>query len=94
MPILELFLARAGTLHVAEQFVVNEAVNRVAFGESGRCSVAILPKPTDQVGSNVDVKRAEWLACKDVGDRLAFATAHDSRHGARWILDQVQPDRV
>ena len=93
MPTLELLLPQDCRLHVAEQLVAGEAVDPVAAGEAFDCTVAVLPKPHNQIARDADVKRAVPLASKHVDAGLAILS-HGSKDAALWMLKQVQHDEI
>ena len=91
MPALELFFARDGQFHCANQLEMDESVDAILGSEAGDDIVAMLPQPAGQIGSDADLEGAVVLAGKDVDARLAlFPHAHD--FAAKWALKQVQDD--
>ena len=91
MPALQLLLAQDRRFHLAEQFIVDQAVDSVARGETRQCIVAVLPQSSDEVGGNADVDRAVGLARKDIGAGTALLP-HGPELAAKWALKQVQGD--
>jgi len=93
VPALQLLFAQNGPLHVAEQFVADEAVDPIAAGEAFDCTVAVLPKPRNQIARDADVNCAVPLASKHVDTGLAILS-HGSEDAALWMLKQVQHDET
>ena len=91
MPVLQLLLASNGCLHRAEQFEMDQAINRIFGSMAWRRMTAMLRKPLEQVGSYAGVKRAVKLASKDIYARLLFLS-HQRSLAAKWTLKQVQGD--
>ena len=91
MPALQLLLAQNRRLHLAEQFEMDEAMDRVARGEPGKRIIAMLPHSRDEVGRHADIQSPVMPARKDIGARLTLFP-HDPECGAKWALKQVQGD--
>ena len=91
MPVLELFFARNGPLHVTEHLEMNQPMNLVARGKARWGTVPVLPEALHEVGRHTDVDRAVVAAGKDVDARIPLIR-HGSLHAARWMLKQVQHD--
>jgi len=54
-PSLDLLLASDGILYPAEGFVADQTMNLVLLSESVEGSVAVLPKPHDQITGDSDI---------------------------------------
>ena len=94
VPVLKLFFAQDCRFHLAEQFEMDEPMNTVARGMSGQRIVAVLPKPSDQVGSHANIQRPVKLTGQNVDARLLVLSGHAWNDAAKWALKQVQGDGV
>ena len=56
MPILQLFLAQYGPLHVAKHLKMDKAVNRIFRGMAGHRPAAVLPDADEKIGRHTDVE--------------------------------------
>jgi len=91
VPILQLLLARNGSLTCAEQFKVHKPIKCI-FGSMARRQItAMFRKSLQQVRGHSDVKRATELACKNIYARLLILSRWRSL-AAKWTLEQVQGD--
>ena len=93
MPVLQLLFARNGSLHRAEQFKVDQPVNRIFGSMPRRKPAPMLRQSFQQVRSHADVERAVKLARKNIYARLLFLS-HRRSLAAKWALKQVQGDGV
>ena len=91
MPILQLFLAQYGPLHVAKHLKMDKAVNRIFRGMAGHRPAAVLPDADEKIGRHTDVERSVKLARKDIYARV-FLVSHQRSITAKWTLKQVQGD--
>ncbi|MCC2635927.1 MAG: hypothetical protein K0S48_3813 [Ramlibacter sp.] len=65
IPLLQPLFSQDGMFHVAVEFVEDEAMHLVAFGET-RGVLQVLPDAPHQVAGDADVKRPVPPACEDV----------------------------
>ena len=91
VPALQLLFAKDGWLHLPEQFVVNQAVNVAAAGESRELGIAVLPQAREQVGRHTNVERTVQAAREDIDARKTLLP-HRIEFAAEWTLKQVQGD--
>ena len=93
MPVFQLLFARNSALHVAKHLKMHKPIDRVFRGMSGHHIIAMLVKSLKQVRGHADVKRAMWLARKQVNARV-FLLFHQRIVAAKWTLKQVQGDGI
>ena len=92
VPAFKLFFAQDCRFHPAEQLKVDETMNAVTRGMSRQRVIAMLPKPTDQMGSHANVKRSIKPTGQNVDARLLVLSSHAWNDAAKWALKQVQGD--
>ena len=91
MPILQLFFAHYGALHVAKHLKMHKPVDRMFRGMAGQRPAAMLPDARDKVRRHTDVERSVKLTRKDIYARV-FLVSHQRSITAKWTLKQVQGD--
>src|SRR4030095_3834173 len=70
VPALELPFASNSGLHVLEEFVPDEMMDRILFGEAVNGANAVLVEPGDQIGRDSDVNRTVGATGENVDARL------------------------
>ena len=93
MPVLQLLLACDRLFHGAKQFVAHQAMHRVLFCKAVDFAVSMLPKTSDKIARDADVKRAAGRAGEDV-DAGASLNRHKAERAEKWTLKQVQGDAI
>lgn len=91
VPILELLFAQDRSFHIAEHLVADETADAVAASETAGNALTMFVESLHYVGSDADIKRTSWLACKDIDARAALER-HGLTRAENWTLKQVQGD--